>query len=154
MSASWFASWRCYIKVSKGCSRYIHINTHTQHDTHIWEMLIVLFPLSPFFRGRRHGRQPLNTYIYIYPMCVPIIVGHSPIPVYPLFRSHYISPFEATSVMAANKEEDPLARAWLEVFPVQKWKSWGILVKKTNPKFGKFLGNFGNSLDVMFLYVF
>ena len=35
-------------------------NTHTQHDTHIWEMLIVLFPLSPFFRGRRQGRQPLN----------------------------------------------------------------------------------------------
>ena len=60
MPASWFASWRCYIKVSKGCSRYIHINTHTQHDTHIWEMLIVLFPLSPFFRGRRQGRQPLN----------------------------------------------------------------------------------------------
>ena len=52
MPASWFASWRCYMKVSKGCSRYIHINTHTQHDTHIWEMLIVLFPLSPFFRGR------------------------------------------------------------------------------------------------------
>ena len=23
-------------------------------------MLIVLFPLSPFFRGRRQGRQPLN----------------------------------------------------------------------------------------------
>ena len=28
-------------------------------------MLIVLFPLSPFFRGRRQGRQPL-IYIYIY----------------------------------------------------------------------------------------
>jgi hypothetical protein len=107
----------------------------------------------PIFPGSAAWAAALK-YIYIYPMCVPIIVGHSPIPVYPLFRSHYISPFEATSVMAANKEEDPLARAWLEVFPVQKWKSWGILVKKTNPKFGKFLGNFGNSLDVMFLYVF
>ena len=59
MPASWFASWRCYIKVSKGCSRYIHINTHTQHDTHIWEIFIVLFLLSPFFWGRRQGRQPL-----------------------------------------------------------------------------------------------
>ena len=86
-------------------------------------------------------------------MCVPIIVGHSTIPLYiPFFRSHYISPFEATSVMAANKEEDPLARAWLEVFPVQKWKSWGILVKKTNPKFGKFLTKIQmleNSLEIL-----
>ena len=51
-------------EVTLGCSRYIHINTHTQHDTHIWEMFIVLFPLSPFFRGRRQGRQPLNILNY------------------------------------------------------------------------------------------
>ena len=27
---------------------------------YIWEMLLVPFPLSPFFRGRRQGRQALN----------------------------------------------------------------------------------------------
>ena len=59
MPASRFASWGCYIKVSKGCSRYIHINTHTQHDTHIWEMLIVLFPLS-IFPGSAAGAAALN----------------------------------------------------------------------------------------------
>ena len=39
---------------------YTYKHTYTTRHTHIWEMLIVLFPLSPFFRGRRQGRQPLN----------------------------------------------------------------------------------------------
>ena len=81
MPASRFASWGCYIKVSKGCSRYIHINTHTQHDTHIWEMLIVLFPLSPFFRGRRQGRQPLYIYIYIsHSIPTVVVLEHHKMP--------------------------------------------------------------------------
>ena len=45
---------------------HTHTHTHTHSHTHthiyiyIWETLLMPFPLSPFFRGRRQGRQPLN----------------------------------------------------------------------------------------------
>ena len=35
-------------------------HTHTHIYIYIWETLLMPFPLSPFFRGRRQGRQPLN----------------------------------------------------------------------------------------------
>ena len=39
---------------------HTHSHTHTHIYIYIWETLLMPFPLSPFFRGRRQGRQPLN----------------------------------------------------------------------------------------------